>query len=276
MTLLYRQGFFRQHLAADGHSDGDSAALGAGELPGAPRHSESSCRSKAGRSCLRPGSTASGRQAAPKCRSTCWTLTCRRTIPRTRRSPASSTAATSATACARKPCSASAASRCCARWATTQIETYHMNEGHSALLTLALLDEDQGRLVGRPTTVTSPRCAGVRLHDAHARARRPRPLPHGLVRRSWATRWPRLIAPAALPRRRRPQYDLPGAVLLPLRQRRGPLHGEVAQSALPGLQDRGDHQRRARAHLGVRRVRAALRPQDARLARRRLLSAPGA
>ncbi len=57
-------------------------------------------------------------------------------------SPTASTEATKSTDCARRLFSASGEWRCCVPLGYGDVATFHMNEGHSALLTLRLLEEE--------------------------------------------------------------------------------------------------------------------------------------
>ena len=60
------------------------------------------------------------------------------------------------------------------------VNVYHMNEGHAALLTLALLESQLGGgPLGAATEADIEQVRQqVRLHHAHAGSRRPRPLLH--------------------------------------------------------------------------------------------------
>ena len=84
------------------------------------------------------------------------------------------------TGCARKSFSASAACACCAPSVLTRSERYHMNEGHSSLLALELLDEECAcRQAGDHSTTIRSGTRKMRLHDAYAGARGTRSVSDG-------------------------------------------------------------------------------------------------
>ena len=146
--LLYQQGYFRQHLNADGwqlelfpRNDFHNMPV---ELV---RNADGTAGDHRGGH-ARPAGHARSLEGAGRARRrcSCWTPTCRRTPRRTATSPPSSTAATRRCASARRSCWASAACGRCRRWASRP-KVYHMNEGHSAFLALErirLLMAEQG------------------------------------------------------------------------------------------------------------------------------------
>ena len=147
------------------------------------------------------------------------------------------------------------------------VATYHMNEGHAALLVLALLD---ARGIARAGS------RALRLHHPHARPGRPRPLRAG-AGRSGARCRPRRRAARVRPARRRgrAQHDAARAARLALRQRRRHAPRRGLAGDVPRARHRGDHQRRPRRHLGRAAAGRALRPPPAGLAARQRRAAPG-
>jgi starch phosphorylase len=128
-----------------------------------------------------------------------------------------------------------------------------MNEGHAALLTLALLEAQLGG--GPLNRVTEVDVKAVRqkcVFTTHT------PVPAGHDRFSMeqsiassAASAPPPRAPRLLPRKHA-QHDLRRAALLPLRQRRSPAARQRLPRNVPRVPDRRHHQRRPRPHLGLR------------------------
>ncbi len=116
--LLYRKGYFRQSIDADGHQEHNYPDYDLSRLPlsrvqdenGLPLTVPSSCP---GATCRSP----SGWPRSGACRSCCWTRTSPRTPTRTARSPTSCTCAAARCACTRSSCWASAACAPSGPWA---------------------------------------------------------------------------------------------------------------------------------------------------------------
>ena len=150
------------------------------------------------------------------------------------------------------------------------IRRFHMNEGHASLLTVELANEFA---VKAGTHDISPEVVAqvkplVRLHDPHAGGRRPRqvsavaPRPrHHRLRPRFRQACDRLLPEW------RAQHDLPGAGQQPLHQRRGEEARRSLAAHVRAVQDRLDHQRRARGHLGGAAVARAVRSPHSQLAR---------
>ena len=150
--------------------------------------------------------------------------------PRRARSPTASTAATPSTACARRSCSASAAS---APWPRCGIEpeVFHMNEGHAGFLgARARAAAGGGGRASTPSAAFELVRAGDGLHDPHARAGRHRPLPARAHR--------------ALLRPRRAVDIGPGVDSDPAPRRGAGGDGEVFNMAVLGLRSAQRAQRR--------------------------------
>ena len=151
-----------------------------------------------------------------------------------------------------------------------QAELYHLNEGHSALLTLCLLE---WQLDGRKPfeldeSDVEPGAAPLRVHDAHARPRRPRQVSdrdrHAGPRRGTG----RAARRGALHRRRNAQHDAPRAPPRAFRQRRRDEAPRSVAGHVSELPDRRDHERRPRRHVDVAAVSGAVRPTHSRVAHR--------
>ena len=133
--LLYRRGYFRQQIDADGHQEHAQPDLDPSMLPCAERAPPTArrCRSAStsptARSTPRCGSRRSG-----ACRSCCWTRTCRPTPGRIGPSPTSCTCAAARCASAR----ADPGDRRVRALGELGIApaVWHLNEGHSAFLLL--------------------------------------------------------------------------------------------------------------------------------------------
>ena len=180
--LLYRKGYFRQSIDADGHQehaypDYDLIRLPLAPRPGrerpaADRHGRAARPRPVGRRLARPGRPRAGPAARHRRR--------RRTRSRTGRSPTSCTSAAARCGSTRSSCWASAASARSAPSASRPA-VWHLNEGHSAFL----LAERARELVAggrdaRRRLGDGP--ARQRVHDPHAglgrqRALRGRPRP---------------------------------------------------------------------------------------------------
>ena len=172
---LHRKGYFQQHSTTPASRPKKSSpGIPPTSAPKSQRASPSP--SKTASSPSAPGATTSSAAPATSSPSSCSTPTSKATPPGTAASPTISTAATPTTACSRRSFSASAASPC-STLSACNVNVYHMNEGHAALLTLALLESQLGggrsaRHRGRHRPVRQQ----VRLHHPHARSRRPRPV----------------------------------------------------------------------------------------------------
>ena len=258
VTLLHRKGYFYQRLDAERLADAKSRSSGPSTISSsgdAGRGSPSP--SRAARSSCGPGRyevngvdgfvvpvyLARHRPAGE-----------RRVGPHADR--ITSTAATSSTGSARRSSWASAACGCCGPWATTQIERFHMNEGHAG-------PADAGtarRARAKPpaaTAITTDDIEAVRqqcVFTTHTPgAGRARQVPAGPGRpRARPLRGDDRVQGCVL-LRRRAEHDLPGAEPEPLRQRRGQEARRGLAPHVRRLPDRLDHQRRARRHLDLRR-----------------------
>ena len=139
--LLYRAGYFKQSLNAEGWQQERYPPLDPHGLPLTLRHrGRRRARRRSASTCPRAASCTrtSGARRSAACRCCCSTPTSRRTPPRSARSPTASTAAAPTTACTRRCCSASAAcGRCAPGRALTgdpEPEVFHTNEGHAGFL----------------------------------------------------------------------------------------------------------------------------------------------
>ena len=135
--LLYRRGYFRQQIDADGHQEHAQPDLDPAMLPLRRARGRDGVAA-AGRASTSPTARSmprSGWRRSAACRSCCSTPISPPTTGATGRSPTSSTSAAARCGSARSSCWGSAAS---ARCAALGIEpaVWHLNEGHSAFLLL--------------------------------------------------------------------------------------------------------------------------------------------
>ena len=133
----------------------------------------------------------------------------------------------------------------------------------------ARVRRDGGLAARSPDEVVGAGQAALRVHDAHAGGGRPRqvsaragrPRRHRLRPRFRSAR-PRVLS------RRRAQYDIPRPRHQPLRQRRGEEARRDFAAHVRAVQDRLDHQRRARRDVGGAAVARDVRPPHSGMAAR--------
>ena len=116
-----------------------------------------------------------------------------------------------------------------------RVRRYHLNEGHSALLGLELLDRfrfARPTCAGRAAVQCPPRAGALRLHDAHAGRGGPRPVSVRAGARQlgdFVDRRRCARSPASTS-----EHDATGAEPERIRQRRGRRHAEVSRLQFPG------------------------------------------
>ena len=131
------------------------------------------------------------------------------------------------------------------------VNVYHMNEGHAALLTLALLESQVG---GGPLGAATESDLAVVRNKCVFTTHTPVPAGHDRFSNeqafaSWAASAPAPAEAQLLPRGPA-QHDPAGAALLALCQRRRPAAWQGLARHVPRVPDRLHHQRRACAHVG--------------------------
>ena len=118
--LLYRHGYFRQTIDADGHQEHALPGLRPARLPHPRARTGMAIRSPSPSSCpAGPSRSPSGSPRSAACRCCCSTPTSPTTTRRTGRSPTSCTCAAARCACTRSWSWASAACGRCGRWASS-------------------------------------------------------------------------------------------------------------------------------------------------------------
>ena len=149
VTLLHRKGYFEQHIDASGNQTESPVGVASRRRCSSrsTRERPSSIEGRTGRT-FAPGSIRCAASRATKCRSTCSTRSCPRTASSIARSPTTSTAATATTACCQEVVLGMGGAELLRALELSGASIYHLNEGHSALLTLCLLE---WQLDGRKT-----------------------------------------------------------------------------------------------------------------------------
>ena len=145
VSLMYREGYFRQYLNAEGWQQERYPENDFFTLPLIPELDSAGKPLIVDRAAARPrrAACASGTSRSGGCRCICSTRTSRRTGPRTGRSRRSCMAATRTRASSRRSSSASAASArssCSGKVPTV----CHMNEGHAAFTVLERIRHPDG------------------------------------------------------------------------------------------------------------------------------------
>ena len=156
-----------------------------------------------------------------------------------------------------------------------RVGTYHMNEGHSALLILALLEESRTSAHGLPTQDDLARVRERCVFTTHT----PVPAGHDCFGLDLANEVLGGEYAATLRSLNLAEYDVLNMTHLALRASRftnavAMKHGEVSRAMFPGSRGPRDHQRCARRDVGVAAVRRTVRSPPPRLARRQLAAAP--
>ena len=178
--LVSRAGYFRQEIEPAGRQVEQADAWDPRELRASRWRPRWPCRSKDAQVWVARWLYVLEGRSAAGCRCCCSTPTSTRTAREDREHHPSSLRR-------RRALPAQAGDRaghrrgraCCTRWASRS-GSYHMNEGHSALLALELLRRyrlsPRGAAARREPLRHAPRARAVRLHHPHAGGGRPRPV----------------------------------------------------------------------------------------------------
>ena len=156
-----------------------------------------------------------------------------------------------------------------------RVNVYHMNEGHAALLTLALLERQMG---GGPSGCATEADIDQVRRKCVFTTHTPVPAGHDRFSTEQAIRILGGDRTARLEKLGCFREGLLNMTLLALRFSRyangvAMQHGKVSREMFPRVSDRHHHQRRARAHVGVGADSADARRADSRLAPRQSLPA---